>query len=100
MNDSTESSGAVDADVAATKTPTPAGGGPLCRRLVYIDNLRVLLTLFVVIVHAVVTYGDIPVWYYTEPAKDCSGVVLDLLVVLAQTFLTGELSDLRPWAHF
>jgi hypothetical protein len=49
MNDSTESSRAVDADVAATKTPTPAGRGPLLRRLVYIDNPRVLLTLLVVI---------------------------------------------------
>jgi hypothetical protein len=99
MNDSTASSGAVDADVAATETPTPAGAGPLRQRLVSIDNLQVLLTVLVVMVHAAVTYGDIPVWYYTEPAKDRSGVVLDLLVVLAQTFLMGELSDPRPWAN-
>ena len=42
-----------------------------------------------IIEHAAVTYGDLPVWYYVEPATDRSGVVLDFLVILNQTFFMG-----------
>ncbi|MFD1542638.1 acyltransferase family protein [Nonomuraea guangzhouensis] len=58
-------------------------------RLVAIDNLRIVLTALVVIHHVAVTYGNIPLWYYTEPAKDPSGVLLDILVVFNQAFFMG-----------
>lgn len=58
-------------------------------RLHSIDNLRIVLTALVVIHHAAVTYGNIPLWYYTEPAKDPSGVALDILVVFNQAFFMG-----------
>ncbi|MEU5861310.1 acyltransferase family protein [Nonomuraea sp. NPDC047529] len=58
-------------------------------RLFAIDNLRVLLTALVVVHHVAVTYGNIPIWYYSEPATDASGVALDLLVVFNQAFFMG-----------
>ena len=48
-----------------------------------------MLTGLVVIHHAAVTYSDIPMWYYTEPAKDRSGVALDILLIFDQTFFMG-----------
>jgi glucan biosynthesis protein C len=58
-------------------------------RLRYLDNLRVFLTVLVVLHHAAITYGNIPIWYYNEPPQDPSGGLLDLLVVLNQTFFMG-----------
>lgn len=70
--------------------PTTAEPGLTTRaRLFFVDNLRVVLTLLVVLHHAAITYGNIPVWYYTEPAQDPTGVVLDLFVLLNQTFFMG-----------
>ncbi len=87
MGNLTESSPCVDAHVAAIATATRSG--PPRPRLLYIDNLRILLTGLVVIHHAAVTYSDIPMWYYTEPAKDRSSVALDALLILDQTFFMG-----------
>ncbi|GAA3093283.1 acyltransferase family protein [Streptosporangium carneum] len=58
-------------------------------RLLHVDNLRVALTALVVLHHVAVTYGNIPLWFYTEPAKDPSGLLLDLLVGLDQAFFMG-----------
>ncbi|NUR92999.1 MAG: acyltransferase [Nonomuraea sp.] len=58
-------------------------------RLLAVDNLRIVLTVMVVLHHAAVTYGNIPVWFYTEPAKDPSGALLDILVVVDQSFFMG-----------
>ncbi|WP_017591643.1 acyltransferase family protein [Nocardiopsis potens] len=70
--------------------PAPAPSGPAPRpRLAYIDNLRILLTVLVVLHHCAVTYGNIPAWFYTEPAQDPSGVALDLLVIFDQAFFMG-----------
>lgn len=74
----------------AHTTPSAAEPGTTApERLYYLDNLRVLLTVLVVLHHAAVTYGNIPIWFYTEPAQDSSGALLDLLVVLNQTFFMG-----------
>lgn len=58
-------------------------------RLLYLDNLRIALTVLVVLHHVAITYGNIPLWYYTEPATDPSGIALDVLVVLDQAFFMG-----------
>ncbi|MHB6904494.1 acyltransferase family protein [Streptomyces sp. DB-54] len=62
---------------------------PARPRLHYVDNLRIALTALVVLHHTAVTYGNIPAWYYTEPAKDGSGLVLDAFVVVNQAFFMG-----------
>ncbi|MBV2365632.1 acyltransferase family protein [Streptomonospora nanhaiensis] len=74
--------------------PDPAsapaeGGGAARPRLHYLDNLRVALTVLVVLHHVAVTYGNIPVWYYIETAQDPTGGLLDLLAVLNQAFFMG-----------
>lgn len=58
-------------------------------RLAHIDNLRILLTVFVVLHHAALTYGNIPLWFYAEPAQDPTGGALDAFVLLNQTFFMG-----------
>ncbi|MCG5212047.1 acyltransferase family protein [Streptosporangium sp. KLBMP 9127] len=68
-----------------TATPVSISSG----RLYYVDNLRVALTVLVVLHHVAVTYGNIPLWFYTEPAKDPSGLALDLLVSFNQAFFMG-----------
>lgn len=70
--------------------PTTTAPGPASRaRLFFVDNLRVVLTVLVVLHHAALTYGNIPLWYYPEPARDPGGVALDLFVFLNQTFFMG-----------
>ncbi|WP_406673011.1 acyltransferase family protein [Nonomuraea sp. N2-4H] len=70
-----------------TATTTPDTTRTL--RLYAIDNLRIVLTVLVVAHHVAVTYGTIPVWYYLEPARDSTGGLLDLLVVVNQAFFMG-----------
>jgi peptidoglycan/LPS O-acetylase OafA/YrhL len=69
-----------------TTTASTTGTAP---RLWYLDNLRVLLTVLVVLFHVALTYGNLPIWYYHEPAGDPSGVALDLFVVVVQMFFMG-----------
>lgn len=68
---------------------TGATDRPVRPRLFYVDHLRVVLTVLVVLHHAAITYGNIPVWYLAEPAQDPSGAALDLFVLLNQTFFMG-----------
>jgi glucans biosynthesis protein C len=93
-NDLHEPSGQTKESVALAKYQDAAGTfdtepGPPRTRLSYLDNLRILLTVLVVLHHAAITYGNIPIWYYTEPARDTSGTALDLLVMFNQTFFMG-----------
>lgn len=41
----------------------------LKERFLYIDNLRLLMIIFVVIMHSAVTYSGIGSWYYKEGGK-------------------------------
>ncbi|MFE3451907.1 DUF1435 family protein [Nonomuraea sp. NPDC059194] len=59
------------------------------RRLAYVDNLRVLLTVLVILHHVALTYGNIPAWYVFEQAEDPSGLALDVLVMFDQAFFMG-----------
>jgi surface polysaccharide O-acyltransferase-like enzyme len=38
-------------------------------RLFFIDNIRWLMIVFVIMIHAAVTYSSLGSWYYTEPEK-------------------------------
>ncbi|WP_026116472.1 acyltransferase family protein [Nocardiopsis valliformis] len=70
--------------------PTTMAPGPTTRaRLFFVDNLRVVLTVLVVLHHAALTYSNIPLWFYIEPAQDPSGHALDLFIILNQTFFMG-----------
>jgi glucan biosynthesis protein C len=69
--------------------PTDVPATAVLPRLLYLDNLRILLTVLVVLHHAALTYGNLPLWYYHEPAEDPSGFVLDVLVAINQMFFMG-----------
>jgi glucan biosynthesis protein C len=62
-------------------------------RLTYMDNLRVLLTVLVVLHHLAITYGAPGGWYYqeydTEDLDKVSGVVTVALVAVNQSFFMG-----------
>lgn len=58
-------------------------------RLHWVDNLRVGLTILVIVHHCALTYGNIPLWFYNEVAQDPSGGVLDFMVIINQTFFMG-----------
>jgi glucan biosynthesis protein C len=64
---------------AATTLQTGASHGP---RMLYIDNLRVLLISMVIVVHLAVTYGAVGSWYYHDPATN-----LPTAIIL--TFISG-----------
>ncbi|MEW9552747.1 acyltransferase family protein [Nonomuraea sp. NPDC050783] len=73
----------TEATGTAGTTTTPS------TRIDAIDNLRVMLTVLVVAHHAAITYSHIPMWYYTEPAQDLTGLPLDIFVVSNQAFFMG-----------
>jgi peptidoglycan/LPS O-acetylase OafA/YrhL len=58
-------------------------------RLGYVDNLRVLLTVLVLAHHSALTYGALPLWYWTEPSTSGSGIALMVLAVVNQLYFMG-----------
>ncbi|MFC4628751.1 acyltransferase family protein [Promicromonospora alba] len=62
---------------------------PTATRLGYVDNLRVLLTVLVLAHHSALTYGALPLWYWTEPSTSPSGVALMVLVIVNQLYFMG-----------
>lgn len=73
----------------APPAPAAAPAGAPRTRLHHIDNLRVALTVLVVLHHAALTYSNIPVWYYLEPAGDATAGLLDVFIILNQTYFMG-----------
>jgi hypothetical protein len=64
---------------------------PLARvRFAFIDNLRILLVVLVILHHLAVTYGGEGSWYYYEGQADMiTTTVLTLFVVVNQAFFMG-----------
>lgn len=60
-------------------------------RLLYIDNLRILLTALVILLHLSIGYGAPGNWYYNEEGRigDVSSIVMTLFVALNQAFFMG-----------
>lgn len=68
---------------------TTTAARPATTRLGYVDNLRVLLTVLVLAHHSAVTYGALPLWYWTEPSDSPSGIALLVFVVVNQFYFMG-----------
>lgn len=67
-----------DAVAVTPAAPAPAPASATGReRLAFVDNLRVLLMVLVILHHVAVTYSGLPVWYYVE--KPDSSIVAGLL---------------------
>ena len=59
-------------------------------RLAYIDTLRMVLIILVIMVHAAVTYGSIGDWTYEDPRQDeLSAIILSFFVIDCQAFFMG-----------
>jgi len=59
-------------------------------KLYYIDNIRLVLTILVILHHLCVTYGAPGGWYYNEPASNTGVLVpLTVFVSLNQSFFMG-----------
>ena len=59
------------------------------KRFFFIDNLRIILIILVVLAHVAITYGPIGFWYYYERTEFISTYVLAFFVSLMQAFLIG-----------
>jgi len=60
-------------------------------RLFYIDNLRILLTILVIMHHFAIGYGAPGGFFYSEngPMSDISEILLTLFVAMNQAFFMG-----------
>jgi len=60
------------------------------RKIVYLDNLRVLLVVLVVFHHLGETYTDISEWYYEEPSSGpVSSALILFLMAVNQSYFMG-----------
>jgi len=72
--------------------PAAAAKAKVETRLAYIDIIRMILIILVIMVHAAVTYGAFGDWTYvdnTTPQDELTGVVLSLFVFICQSFFMG-----------
>ena len=60
-------------------------------RIIYMDNLKWILVIFVVIFHAGVIYGPVGSFFYydREYTDDMTNLILMLMVILLQSFFMG-----------
>lgn len=59
-------------------------------KIYYIDNLRVVLTVLVILHHTVITYGGPGGWYYSEPTSSIGALIpMTLFVATNQAFFMG-----------
>lgn len=59
-------------------------------KIVYIDNLRVLLTILVVLHHTFISYGAPGGWYFTDPTTSKPAlIIMTLFVATNQAFFMG-----------
>src|SRR5438067_1256910 len=60
------------------------------KKIFYVDNIKVFLTVLVILHHAFVTYGAPGGWYYTEKTNSLAGQIgMTLFVSINQAFFMG-----------
>lgn len=61
------------------------------RRMIYIDNLRIMLTILVIMHHFAISYGAPGGFYYRElgPMSNISELLLTLMLAINQAFFMG-----------
>jgi glucan biosynthesis protein C len=59
-------------------------------RLYFIDNIRILLTIVVIMHHTMITYGAAGSWYFRDPHTDeLTSMILTVVATLDQGFFMG-----------
>jgi peptidoglycan/LPS O-acetylase OafA/YrhL len=75
--------------IGQSNARSPAAPGS---RLLYVDNLRTLVIIMVILVHLSVTYGGEGSWYYKEGRADLpTAIVLTIHNAISQSFFMGLL---------
>lgn len=71
-----------------TATPTSSS---TATRMLWVDNLRILLTILVILLHLSIAYGAPGDWYYNEEGSvsTVSEILLTLFVAINQAFFMG-----------
>ncbi|MED4452657.1 acyltransferase family protein [Metabacillus fastidiosus] len=60
------------------------------KRLYYIDNIRVILTILVIVHHTAIAYGAAGGWYYVDSnTNDITSTVLTLFTAVNQAYFMG-----------
>ena len=81
MSSQTEQAQSLLPVAASTVPPVSPVAEPQGTRMLFIDNLRVLLICGVVVLHLAITYGAVGSWYYHDPATNM--LTTALLTILA-----------------
>ncbi len=72
------------------ETSTPAIETHKSVKIAYVDNLKVILTVLVVLHHTVITYGGPGSWYYSEKTTHIGALIpMTLFVATNQAFFMG-----------
>ncbi len=59
-------------------------------RLIFIDNLRIYLTVLVILHHLSITYGAAGLWYYIEGRPDTiTSIVISIFTAINQSYFMG-----------
>lgn len=60
------------------------------KKIYYLDNLKVLLTILVVLHHTFITYGASGGWYYKQPTDKIGALIpMTMFVAINQSFFMG-----------
>lgn len=60
------------------------------KKIFYIDNLKVLLTILVILHHCFITYGAPGGWYYTQKSTQAGALIpMTMFVAINQAFFMG-----------
>lgn len=63
---------------------------PQYEKLFYIDNIRIILTILVILHHTFITYGASGGWYYKEPTTHLGALIpMTVFVSVNQSFFMG-----------
>ncbi len=100
----------------AGKSPSALQSGPSVAagpRLFFVDNLRVFLTVLVILHHLMITYAGTGSWYYNEGREDivtiglggwfCStnqAYFMGLFLLISAYFIPGSYDRKGPWRFF
>ena len=70
--------------------PLPGHRGAPPTRLVFVDNLRIMLIGLVILHHVACVYSGLPAWYYTErPGNVIVGTLLSVFLLVNQAWFMG-----------
>ncbi|MDP3563433.1 MAG: acyltransferase family protein [Methanoregula sp.] len=71
-------------------TVAEAAGKKSSTRLLYIDNLRILLICLVIVSHCSITYGGLGSWYFADPGNGAATpFIFSVIDPLNQSFFMG-----------